>query len=203
MVAVFDFDGVIGDTTELKSELFLSLFQGLPEFNLIQNYERLHQPFPRKTKVQSILRDILKKDSNLVDSYLERYASLLAKKLPEAKLVPGVREVLAELQARRTPCHIVSAGVRREIDLYLERHQLCFFKSIYDSSVPKSKALQVIHEESGSEWGQIIYFGDNISDLEAARAVGCRFVAINPNAEFPEDVPVFKDFSALDRSLLR
>jgi phosphoglycolate phosphatase len=200
----FDFDGVIADTTKLKSDLFVKMFEGLPEFEAIIDYEGKHQSLPRLKKLQFILSNILKKNvEENIHFYLQLYAKELETFLPKAPFIEGFEDFLKVLTQRQMKLYIVSSGMKEEIETYLGSSRRKYFIEVYDAGVAKPAALQAILKQLGLAVEELLFLGDNLSDYQASQEARCKFVAINPNATFPSGVKVFKDFTSFDETLLQ
>lgn len=199
----FDFDGVIAETTHLKSVLFLEMFKSFSEYPEILAYEMYNQSLPRKEKIKFILEEILKKYIELeMVNFLTLYKSSLQIYLSKAPLITGFKNFYLRMSEMSMPKFIVSSGVIDEILPYLNQNGLRDFEIIYDFNTPKSVALKKIYSQLNIQPEQLLFFGDNLSDYHAAGKAGCKFVAINPNGIFPSEVIQFKNFSYFDETLL-
>lgn len=200
----FDFDGVIAETTQLKSDLFLKMFEGFPEFALILDYEKKHQSLPRRRKLEHILSTILNKGpAKDIDFYIMKYAKDLEAFLPKAPLIKGFESFVESLQSDKIHLFIVSSGLKLEIEKYLGPSRTRAFEQIFDASTPKPLALRQIMSQCGLRSSELLFLGDSSSDYQAAHEAPCEFVAVNPNVRFPAEVKSFADFSVFDPKLLR
>jgi phosphoglycolate phosphatase-like HAD superfamily hydrolase len=77
---------------------------------------------------------------------------------------------------------VASSAPSAEIRANLDRHVLLrHFASISGHPHAKSDVLRGLRE--AHPHARIVFFGDAPADLEAARAAGVGFVAVNPNDE--------------------
>lgn len=201
----FDFDGVIIDTTEAKSQCFLELFNESACVDKIKKYEEKNQSRPRSEKISEVLLQIFgKNDLSELQRYLDRYKNLLSEKLILAKKISGVDEFINKTTKLGIIHYIVSSAPQEEIEHLLVHHKIREnFLKIYDFKIPKSKALNSIISDYGISSREIIFLGDQPSDLKAAKEVGCQFVGINPSVPFSTEIPQFKDFTFFDWKLLQ
>lgn len=201
----FDFDGVIVDTTHVKSQCFLELFKDSAHFEEIKKYESQNQARPRSDKISEILLGILhKKNLSELDFYLAEYKKLLDEKLIKLSLIGGIEKFLKSVEKLKIPNYIVSSAPRAEIEKLLAHHNLKnYFSKIFDFNLPKASALETIIREQKIDSQEMIFFGDQMSDFKAASAANCRFIAINPAVHFPSGTLAFNDFTSFDLKLLR
>lgn len=200
----FDFDGVIAETTKLKSELFLKMFEGLPEYSAIVDYEKIHQALPRRKKIDDILKTILNiNHGKSIDFYLNKYADDLAEVLPKAPIVKGCEMFIQSLQSNQISLFIVSSGMATEIENYLGPSRIKFFQQIFDAATAKPVALRQIMRLQFLQSSELLFLGDSNFDYKAAQEAPCEFIAINPDVVFPPEVKCFADFSVFDQTLLR
>jgi len=196
-VVVLDLDGVILKTNLIKYRAMLSLFTELQAS--ISEYILAHGGIPRREKLVTILRDLVKTTPTevLITHYLHRYATVLEHKLAVAPLVEGVEDFLS-VGGRRF--YVSSSAPEVEVHRQLERRGLSrYFTRVYGSQTPKAEALRQVvtaHREMA-----IVFFGDAVGDLQAAQEVGVAFVAVvNERDNFTQqDVVKLSDFTSLSQ----
>ncbi len=204
-IIAFDFDGVIVDSTRIKSHIFLDLFRESPGFSAVVQYEKENHSLPRRKKIEDVLR-LLPQDfsTGQVEKLVLEYGQRLQQPLAAAPLVKGLLEFLGELSRNNLKLFIVSSAPVAEIEVFLKRNHLeDFFEKIFDAATPKPQALREILTRQGIAKEEILFIGDSLSDYQAALETPCPFVAVNPFSEFPAPVSHFTDFSSFDRKFLR
>jgi 2-phosphoglycolate phosphatase len=113
----------------------------------------------------------------------EEFLRLYEERLCEAtRLFPGVRELLAALQARRTPWGIVTNKARR----FAER--IAAFLAVEPDCVvggddtphfkPHPGSLLLAAQKLALDPGACWYLGDDLRDIQAARSAGMKPVAV-------------------------
>jgi phosphoglycolate phosphatase len=181
-VVVLDMDGVILRTSALKVRAMLSLFTAeAAHGHAIRRYVLANTGVPRRQKIVTILRDVLdaRVDADQVEQYLARYAATLEEALANAGLVEGVE---AFIRNSPGPLYVSSSAPDGEVTMQLERRQLAAcFAGVYGGSVPKPQALRAVRDEHPH--ASVVFFGDSMSDLEAARLAGTAFVGVMAEAD--------------------
>jgi phosphoglycolate phosphatase-like HAD superfamily hydrolase len=194
---ILDFDGVILESVAVKTAGFRELFSFTPEHvDGIVDYHRRNTGVSRFDKFRHIYREILKEPlSDEQFRFLsDRYADLVVEGVVASPFVPGAREFLAEWHGR-LPLFVVSASPREELQSIIRRRNLAScFRKVYGAPARKEDAIREILGMTGSAPGQVIFVGDAVNDLSAARATGVRFVGRQP----PEDLGRFRGLEGVE-----
>lgn len=174
---VFDFDGVILESAEIKTEAFRALFSGYPEkVDEIVAYHRQHVGISRSKKIQHFYNNILKVGitESVLENLSQQFSQLVFDKVLQAKAVPGVIDFLE----RRSYLFFIASGTPEEElkEIVFQRGFNKFFRGIYGSPESKSSIVKKIMDDYCIEHTEIAYIGDAISDYEAARETGVLFV---------------------------
>jgi phosphoglycolate phosphatase-like HAD superfamily hydrolase len=200
--AVFDFDGTLVQSANIKRQAYVEVVATLPD-------------------AQPLLRDILQGpapgDRYAVFAELER--RLQAKRLaapPAGALaaaytrycddaigraadVPGAAACLRQLSSAGVRLHLVSRTPTEHL-----RTQAALrpwgpaFAAINGSPKPKRATLAAVASEFGAD--SVVMVSDDLADAEAALGVGCRFVGVqSAGSETTDfgDLPVVNDLTAL------
>lgn len=104
------------------------------------------------------------------------------KKIREAGVVPGARELLLTLSQHGLPLYLNSGTPTSALER--SAHNLTidhFFRGILGSTQSKVDNLLFIIKQERAVPAQILVVGDGDSDVTAAREVGCPFVGIANN----------------------
>ena len=181
-VVVLDMDGVILRTSEVKVRAMQSLFAGYTGLqSSIRDYILANTGVPRREKIVTILRDIVKVDAapGEVARCLERYGHALEADLVRAAMVEGVE---AFIRSTRHRLYVSSSAPDDEVRAQLERRGLTdFFVRVFGETTRKPDALRaVLHARRGRP---VVFFGDSRSDHEAARQAGTAFVGVTAEAD--------------------
>ncbi len=93
--------------------------------------------------------------------------------------VPGIRDVIKRLGGAGFRLGILSSSSKEYIRAYLTRHGIGGIDFVSTSNVllGKSKALGKIARSEGISLREMLYIGDELRDLDAAKKAGCLFAA--------------------------
>jgi len=177
----FDFDGVILESTDVKTDAFVALFSD--RSREIQNKVREHHlanlGISRFVKFAWIHENLLHEPLSDEQSKAlgEQFSSLVLEKVLAAPVVPGARESVRE-PAATYPLFVVSGTPQEELDLICDRRGLRdVFVEIHGSPRKKPDILRDILARKGWSNEELLFVGDGESDYDAARAVNLPFLA--------------------------
>ena len=203
--AVFDFDGVIVESADIKTDAFIRLFaehEGHGEE--IAAYLVANQGLSRYLKFQFIYEEIL--DIPLSASDRDRlsveFSRLVLDAILRCPFVPGARELLERRHASM-PLFIASATPEQELHgIVRERELERFFEGVHGTPETKAEILARLCRERGLRAEEVVFVGDQPSDVEGARIAGVPFIGRLAHAQsnpFPEEVRIVTDLAELDR----
>lgn len=201
---IFDFDGVIAESVDLKTKAFAKLFEpyGWETVNSIVEYHLNNTGVSRFDKFRHIYGEILKEDLNedLFTELCSKFAKLVVDEVVAAPFVPGVQFFL-QRYSKEFKCFVLSATPQDEIEEILKRKGISgYFFGIYGSPREKSDVVKEIIEKENLFPGEAAYVGDSLSDYNAARENGINFVArVMANSRIFEniDCPKARDLNNL------
>jgi HAD superfamily hydrolase (TIGR01549 family) len=200
---VFDFDGVLVESTEVKTRAFGSLYAeygpdmqrrvidhhlanaGISRFRKFQHYQEQFLGMPY-TKTDG-------------DRLSHRFSRLVVNAIVEAPYVPGAIEFLEEY-AHKLPLFVASGTPQTELDeIVIRRNMKQFFVSVNGSPRTKSDILRCIVEANALKNDRMLMVGDAMADLEGARSAEIPFLgrSINGHHPFPSDISVVPDLTNL------
>lgn len=207
--AIFDCDGVIVDSNEIKSAGFVAALEGEPEdaVNAFIKYHQDNGGISRFVKFRKYYTDIHPSESieQSTASALKRYANYLAEELPKAALVTGVAGVIEEMHGNSIPLYVISGGEETEVRALLHNKQLAdHFIEINGSPITKLQHLDRLKDQSLLD-GNGIYFGDGSGDYKAAQQFDIPFCFVSGVSEWTDGInmanrgeyPSIRDFSDL------
>jgi phosphoglycolate phosphatase-like HAD superfamily hydrolase len=200
--AVFDFDGVIAESADIKTEAFRRLFDGDQR---AVAYHVANMGVSRYDKFRRITTEILGRSYTADDERRlgRRFSELVVDEVVRCPLVPGAPELFERL-AGELPLFVASATPEEEVrQIVALRGLRALFQGVYGTPATKGQILRRIVEERKLDRDQVVMVGDARSDLEGAREAGVRFVGrARPGDRDPfenESVPVVADLAELDR----
>ena len=174
-VIIFDFDGTLADTIDI----------------LLSITNRLSAEFGFKSATKEELAQLSNLNSWQILQYsgisifkfpllIRRLKAELHSEVPHIQLFPGIKEVLLELKKRGFQLGIITSNSRENVLGSLERNGLQdTFTFIYSGStfgkhkvINKWLRIENIHTE------KVVYVGDEIRDIDAAKKTGIKVIAV-------------------------
>lgn len=200
--AVFDFDGIILESADIKTNAFRRLFDGNEQ---AVAYHLQHAGISRYQKFRHITTEIL---GQPYDEETERrlgaqFSQLVLDEVLVCPFVPGARELLARRSAVLS-LFVASGTPEEELrEIVSARGLDAMFSGVYGTPSTKAEIIRRVLAESGLDRGRVAMVGDANSDLIGAREAGVHFVGrVRPGDPDPfagENVPVVADMAELDR----
>ena len=200
---VFDFDGVLADSVEVKTRAFEALYlpHGRDVADQVVRHHREHGGMPRREKFAHYQAALLGRpaDDAELDRLCEAFSKLVVDAVAEAPEIPGAEAFLRHWSGR-VPLYVDSASPDEELAVILKRRGLDgLFRAVYGSHRGKAENLAAIIAEHGYDPARVLFFGDAVSDLRAAETCGAAFLGIVPDADGPlaraaQGRPLLRDF---------
>ena len=189
-IAVFDCDGVILDSNQIKSEAFAHALPDDPP-ELVRNFVQYHKKnggVSRYLKFEHYFKNIRKQAeySEAMNAALNRYALYSKNGLMQCREIPGIRSLLKFLNAQQIPCFVVSGGDQTEVRSVLQERNLAkYFQKILGSPLSKTENLSLLKSTNCLKKPSV-YFGDSLSDMVAAGEFGLNFIFVAGASEWEE-----------------
>lgn len=174
-VAVFDFDGVVLESTDIKTRAFAQLFDG-DERALAHHLE--HAGVSRYEKFRFIHEEILGIPYTDADERRlgDRFSELVLEEVLRCPFVPGARELL-ERRRHEARLFVASGTPEEELREIVRARGLddCF-TGVYGTPPTKAQIVERILAEEDVERSEVLFVGDAMTDLLGAREAGVPFV---------------------------
>ena len=201
----FDFDGVLVDSTSIKTSAFRELFRDFDEeFILrIQDHHRQHGGISRVEKIRYAFEQIMNIPLSEEEhrEYAGKYAEIVVENVIRADWVEGAKEYL-ELMYTRVPIFVISGTPDDELHHVVERRgKSHFFTEVLGSPVRKPAHVANLLQKYGRTPERSVFIGDALTDYDAAIQTGLYFIGIYSEVEFPEGVLVLPDCTGLQSAI--
>jgi phosphoglycolate phosphatase-like HAD superfamily hydrolase len=178
---VFDFDGVILESADIKTEAFCELFARHPPALIAQvrEHHMANLGISRFVKFDWIYQNLLGRplqDAERRDLG-DRFSAIALRRVLACPFVPGAVDALAALSGRY-PLFVASGTPQEELDQVVNARGLrSHFAEVWGSPREKPEILADIAARRGLRADQILLIGDGTSDQRAAAAAGTQFLA--------------------------
>jgi phosphoglycolate phosphatase-like HAD superfamily hydrolase len=174
-----DFDGVIKDSVEAKSQAFETLFMPFGEaiaFRVRRHHEE-NSGVSRYEKLPIYLQwaemDIT---VERVADWSERFSLIVKQRVIDSEWVPGVLDFLQQGVEKRK-LFVVTATPQAEIEEILEQLGIIeCFSAVIGAPTPKIAAIQSLIQHYSIRVEKAVMIGDAGSDYEAAKANQVDFI---------------------------
>lgn len=193
---LFDFDGVIAASHEVKCAAFAALFaaHGPEVQQAVVRYHLDNGGLPRHLKLRHCREQIagVAVDEAGLAELGERFAALVYEGVLAAPLLPGVT-TLRDLADRQVSAFVVSGTPAEEMRRVVAAKGLDpFFLEVHGSPRAKPEIIHDILARHRFTPDRCLFVGDALADYRAARATGLHFLGIVPagmTSPFPEGTP--------------
>lgn len=171
-VIFWDFDGVIKDSVNIKTEAYEQLFlrYGNEVSSKVRQHHEANGGVSRYEKFPIYLRWAGEPgDAEQVASFCDQFSHLVMQAVIDAPWVPGVLEYL---QANHTRQRFVlmTATPQDEMEDILEVLKIAgYFFAVYGAPTPKTKAIKSVLEQLACPTQEALAIGDAETDYLAAR----------------------------------
>jgi len=180
----WDFDGVIKNSVEVKSNAFVQMFEsfGSDVAKKVKSHHEANGGMSRFDKLPIYLEWSGQSPSLiLVDEYSEKFSVLVKEKVIESDWVPGVFEYILKNSYNQT-FFLVTATPQSEIEEILESLQIrSYFCKVVGAPIKKDEAISVLLCENSIEPNETVMIGDSSSDYDAAIANCVPFILRRTN----------------------
>ena len=184
---IFDFDGVLLESAEIKTEAFRQLFSCYPDkIHEIVEYHKMNMGISRYVKFRYFYENILGKELSR-DKEIElgeKFSQIVLERIESAPFVSGTLKFLDD-HYRKTPLFIASGTPHEELYYIIRKRGIShYFKEIHGT--PRKKSEIIVDILSRYSWyaSNVIFVGDAESDLKAAKQSGVCFIArISPSGD--------------------
>lgn len=200
---VFDFDGVLVESVDVKTRAFAALYSGYGPRVVakVAAYHLEHGGISRFEKFRYFHREFLGRQLTEAEEARlgAQFSELVEDAVVNAHWIGGAREFL-ETWHGRLPLFVASGTPDEELKRIVERRGMTgYFAGARGSPATKAEIISGFVAGHGLDRHRVLMVGDAGSDLHGALAAGVSFLGISAaaNPAFPATVPVLPDLARL------
>lgn len=203
---LFDFDGVIVDSVNIKTEAFRELFSDEKEhIQKIVDFHLANGGMSRFKKFEIIHRDILKKPFSGKQSKElgVQFSKLVEQKVKECSYMPGAFEFIQKY-SRQIPLFVASGTPQDELQsITAQRGLTMYFKEIHGTPRSKPEIIRDILKRYDFNVAEMPFVGDSINDYKASVETRSPFYGylLEGTGSFPPDINVIHSFQEMEVEL--
>lgn len=198
---IFDFDGVIKESLEIKTHGFLGLFPFADDTlkRRIKEHHETNMGVSRFIKIPLYMNWAAEPiTEQSVSTFTQKYSELVVRLVVDSDWVPGVQDFIKEAK-RKSHLYVVSATPRDELLEILTRLDLLeYFTLVFGSPKSKSDAVHDILIGHNFDRHRLLLIGDSMQDYLAAKKNGLKFILrrtkYNIEIQRYSDVTTIRDF---------
>ncbi|MDA1082344.1 MAG: HAD hydrolase-like protein [Gemmatimonadetes bacterium] len=189
---VLDFDGVVLESNEVKTEAFRGVFARFPAH--LEAAMAFHFANAWKSRYEKIdfLLDRLGRpgDAALREELAREFSERVLRQIETVPFVTGAKEFLEEF-SRRVPLHVASVTPQEDIERTIRQRDLMqFFSGVYGCPPwTKPTAIHDVLRRGGYSAARVVLVGDAPGDRSAATEAGIGFVARRSRIPFDDPIP--------------
>lgn len=199
----WDFDGVIKESVDVKTDAFEELFQphGVEVAARVRAHHEAHGGVSRFQKIPLYLAWAgVPVTAAVVEEFCGRFSDLVLQRVVDSPWVPGVREYLMAHHERQSFV-LLTATPQSEIELIISKLDIGrLFRQVVGAPTKKSEAIARVMVDTGENPRRVLMVGDSETDLAAAEANGIGFLlrrtALNPALQDRNGISMFEDLAS-------
>ena len=204
-VLILDFDGVVVESNDIKTEAFHCLFKSFPEYtNTMMAFHHENVSLTRFAKFDHLLELMGKADNQeLKDKIAADFSRKVLEGMMKVPLVIGAISFLQNVTSR-IPVYLASVTPEKELLIILkDRKLLPWFRAVYGCP-PWSKpdAIQDVLLKERLRPEHALLIGDSAGDQRAANSTGVNFLGRDSGLCFDDPQPqCFADLNEINNYL--
>ena len=188
---IFDFDGVILESADIKTEAFRKLFESRFPGHIreIVEYHKKNMGISRFVKFKYIYNRFSSKELSPQKEALlgDEFSKIVFERILNAPMAQGAAEFLKKNHEKYLL--FVASGTPKEelIDIMERRDLLRYFKEVFGSPEAKADIIRQVSKKYGLHSSEIVFIGDAESDYKAAGSTRVNFIAkITPSSDLKQ-----------------
>jgi phosphoglycolate phosphatase-like HAD superfamily hydrolase len=177
---IFDFDGVIVESVNIKTEAFADIYRTYDPkvVEKVVEHHLANGGMSRFEKFKLYHRELLGKklSDDGLSKITHQFSRMVTQKVIEASYVKGAIEFI-ESNYTSFDLFISSATPENELREIIEQRKIVrYFKEIFGSPETKSNHIRKIIRRYSYKSSEVVFIGDATNDKESAELNGIRFI---------------------------
>jgi phosphoglycolate phosphatase-like HAD superfamily hydrolase len=198
---VLDFDGVILESNDVKTEAFRGVFGRFPEHReAMMTYHHANVSLSRYAKFDYLLTRLGRPGDEALRAELATdFSHRVLERMTRVPMVAGAQRFLSEV-GPRVPLYLASVTPAEELQRIVDQRGLrAWFRELYGCPPwTKPEAVRDVLRRERCAANEALLVGDSAGDQRAALAIGVHFVARDSGLAFDSPVPLtFRDLTGV------
>ena len=179
---IFDFDGVISHSIEVKTNAFYKLYEiyGKEISDKVVNHHESNGGVSRFEKIKFYHRNYLNKKitDDELQVLLDRFSDIVIDGVIKSPYVDGVYNYIKN-SSKKYKLFISTATPTGEIKKIIKEKKIeKYFTEIFGSPSKKTTHIDIIMKKYGFKTDDLVFYGDSITDFLAAQEKKIKFILI-------------------------
>jgi len=192
-VLIFDFDGVIVESNNIKDQAFDLIFKKYPKYyNQLIEFHKENVSISRYEKFDYLIKITSNEnDLNLKTNLLEEFSLITLGLMKTVPFVDGVIDFLKSIH-NKIPIYLASVTPEKDLEIILEYLKINdYFKKVYGCPPwIKSEAIaDIIRIEKVIPY-EVLLIGDSYGDQRAAKDNNINFIGRDSGLIFEKPYPL-------------
>lgn len=192
-VIIFDFDGTVADSFDIFLEALAVVIKRSQPFTIEETNDL------RRSSIKEIIKKLGIKPWQM-PLVLVKGRREINNRMERVQVFGGIPEALKKL-ASRYSIYILSTNSEENIASFLKKHQIdSYIARIYGNIglMGKAKSLKKLQKKEALRTADCLYIGDETRDIEAARKVGLKCVAVKWGYGNPDTLESYSPDALVD-----
>lgn len=194
----FDFDGVIIDSVDVKTQAFATMFRsyGPDVERAVVNYHLSNGGVSRFEKFEYYYKHILKKpiSQQIMDELGREFNQLAYDGVLAAPFMDGALDALNQLKQEKVPAFVVSGTPQEELQHIVAQKNIGeYFLEVHGSPRKKDDIVKDLSNRYAINLEDCLFIGDATTDYIAAKNCAAKFLGIvkkTGKSPFPNGTPI-------------
>lgn len=179
---LFDFDGVIADTLDLKASIFREIYKKMEcnslQLKYVEKFHLANGGISRNNK----FKHFHKKFFNVNISYYQinklskLFSQIFKKNIKKIKIVKGFISAIKKIKKNKFKIFIISSATKNDIRLILKKNNVSLFDDILDNKKSKIKHLENIKKKYSINYNEMLFIGDSNEDYSVSKLKKISFI---------------------------
>ena len=193
---IFDFDGTLADTLAFTINAASEINRSL---HLLSDEKIDFEKF-RSTDTIEFFKDLEIPTYKLL-FFLYKYQRKQSREIDKVQVFQGLPEVLKNLKKNGVGLGIATSNSTKNVKLFLKNNNLDMFDFIYSSIdyFHKNRIIERAIKKYGMEKENVIYVGDEIRDIKAAKEAGIKVASVTWGYNFENVLSKYKPDFIINR----
>lgn len=206
---LFDFDGVIAESVNVKTKAFYNLYlpYGIEIAQKVRQHHIENGGMSRFEKFRLYHKDFLNIDLDKkgIEEFASQFSDLVLQGVIDSPFVNGA-DVFLEKFYKKLDFYVITGTPTNEIKVIVEKKNLSkYFKGLFGSPEKKDYWAQKIIDENNFNKNETVFIGDALADYNAAVSNDIKFILreTDDNIDLFKniDVPKMNDLTSLEKLL--